>query len=224
MKQLADTLGVHQRWLPPAEHAEKLAQWVGEGRCRVMHRGHGVAPALEFEDGGSMELPSVRWALTSRGHCLVSISDVHSEEKTTHSDVCGTVDAMKEAIAGEPDVTGLQEFLDDIEHMIRRMKKRRDEYDQFTEQLREAFDTEIRRKPVPPAFDLLDDLREALSQSSSQISANHDDIVVKAEKVRDIAQYLEYSLADYKKMVLEINRLCREIRGGRSWPDFTAGG
>ena len=216
-RELAERLGVHERWLPSVEHAEKIAEWVALGRCHIEHQGHRNAPILVFEDGGAMELPTVRWKNTVRGWCLVSSTDVHTEEKTTHYDVCGTIDAIKSAIDGEPETGGLREFLDDVEHMIGRMKGRRDEYERFTEDVRRLIESPVRGKPVEPASGLLASLHETLARDPSAVKAERAAIFEKAEAVRDIAQHLEYSLADYRDMVMELERLCREIRGARRW-------
>lgn len=216
-KQLAEKLGVNLRWLPGGEDTQKIAEWIEQGRCRIEHRGHGNSPLLVFEDGGSMEIQTVRWAHTARGWCLVSIDHAHSREKTTHYDVCGTIDAVKKAIAEVPNLDGLQELLDDIEHMIVRMNGRRDEYGSLVDDLRETLDKEIRSKPVPPVFALLSDLRVALSQDPAEVRRNYAGITETAEAVRDVAQFLEYSLEDYRDMARQIDGLIQKVKGARSW-------
>lgn len=214
---IARELDVNPRWLPPQEHAEKILQWVEEGRCHIEHRGHRRAPVVVFNDGGAMELPTVRWMETSRGWRLASIGDEHTEEQTSHYDVCGTVDAIEEAIEGEPELEGLQSLLDDIEHMLRRMKSRRDEYEAFVSGVREALDRQVRRKEVSPAYGWLDELREMLDRSPGRVQAEREEIVEKAEAVRDVAQFLEYSLTDFKEIALQIHRLYEEVKGARNW-------
>jgi len=218
-EQLAERMGINHRWLPSGgRHARKIYEWVEEGRCRIEHRGHGHAPVLVFEDGGSMEIPSVRWADTANGRCLVSVSDIHTEDKTTHYDVCGTVDTIRSALEGEPNLNGLQDLLVDIEHMIRRMKNRRDEYEGLIANLKNVIERNVRCKEVPGAFAQLAELRKALSENIDVVKSNRDSILETAESVRDVAQYLEYSLQDYRDIVLELNRLCRDIQGARKWP------
>ena len=216
--QIAEKLGVSLRWLPSAEHAGKIAEWIERGRCHIAHRGHGNAPLLIFEDGGSMEVPSVRWANINGDFNLISISETHSNDKTTHYDVCGTIDTIKEAIADAPELGGLQELLNDVEHMILRMNSRRDEYERFVDGIQNLLGRKIRRKAVHPASAHLSELRQVFSMDAETVKSRHDYIVDKAEAVRDVAQFLEYSLEDYREMVLEIERVCREIRGARSWP------
>ena len=110
LEEIAKKLGVNLRWLPSVEHAEKIAEWIERGRCHIEHRGHRHPPLLVFEDGGSMEVPSVRWANTNGDFKLTSISETHSKDKTTHYDVCGTIDTIKDAVADEPELEGLQEM------------------------------------------------------------------------------------------------------------------
>jgi hypothetical protein len=218
-EQLAEHLGVSPRWLPESNDAEKIAEWVERGRCHIEHRGHKNAPLLVFEDGGIMELPTVRWAQTSRGWCLVSVDKTHSAQKTTHSDVCGTIDRIKAAMKDEPNWEGLHELLDDIEHMIRRMDRRREEYDGFVADLQSILSRAVRRKPVAPAFDWLEKLREELSQDPATVRSNRAAINETAESVRDVAQFLEYALEDYRAMAQELDERVRRIKGARTWAD-----
>ncbi len=219
LQQIAEQLDVNPRWLPPEKHAERILEWVEKGRCHIEHRGHGNAPVLVFNDGGAMELPTVRWMETPRGWRLASVGDEHTEQQTSHYDVCGTVDVIEEAIEGEPDLEGLQDLLDDIEHMLRRMKSRRDEYEDYVSGVREALESEIRRKEVSPAYDWLDELRQMLNRPPQAVQEDREEIVEKAEAVRDVAQFLEYSLRDFKDIALEINRLYREVQGARNWSE-----
>ncbi|MFP3903385.1 MAG: hypothetical protein ACLFWB_03985 [Armatimonadota bacterium] len=214
---IACELDVNPRWLPPQEHAEKILEWVEEGRCHIEHRGHKKAPILVFDDGGAMELPTVRWMETPRGWRLASIGDEHTEQQTSHYDVCGTVDIIEEAIEGEPDLEGLQDLLDDIEHMLRRMKSRRDEYEAFVSGVRKALESEVRRKEVEPAYGWLDELREMLDRPPQEVQEDREKIVEKAEAVREVAQFLEYSLTDFREIALQIHRLYEEVRGARNW-------
>ena len=216
-KQLAEQLGVNPKWLPEGDHAKKIAEWVERGRCHIEHRGHKNAPLLVFEDGGAMEIPTVRWVQTSRGWCLVSVDSTHSEEKTTHYDVCGTIDAIKAAISGEPSPDGLLELLDDIEHMIRRMNRRREEYEGFVADVQNIVSRAVRCKPVAQAFGWLDELRQELSNDPDVIKSNQASINDTAESVRDIAQYLEYALEDYRSVAQELGDRVRQIRGARAW-------
>lgn len=216
-EQLAEKLGINPRWLPADNHSRKIVEWIERGRCHIEHRGHGTAPLLVFEDGGSMEVPSVRWTKTARGWCLASVGTIHSRDATTHCDVCGTVDSLLEAIADEPRLDGLQELLRDVEHMITRMKNRRDEYEDFVKNAQEILERKIRRKGVSPACSQLKELKRVLSRDAEYVKSGRTSIVQTVESVRDIAQFLEYSLKDYRDITLEIQSLCRDVQGARDW-------
>lgn len=55
------------RWLPPSPHRERIVRYVQAGRAHLLpnDEGHGAEPAapplVQFEDGGVMPLPAVRW-------------------------------------------------------------------------------------------------------------------------------------------------------------------
>ncbi len=53
---------VDNRWLPPSPHREEVLRVIRIGRAHVEERGHNVPPLLIYEDGGTMELPRVRFA------------------------------------------------------------------------------------------------------------------------------------------------------------------
>ena len=237
MKELlhiAEELGVHERWLPPVEHARKISGAIARGVCHIEHRGHRLAPLLVFDDGGAMELPSVRWKKTDRGDRLTSVSTEHSSDQTTHYDVCGTIDSIEAALerfvaeertVGEDEVYApieidgatLDSYLTDIDHMISRMKRRRDEYEQFVAEAHDLLERGVRRKKVEPATHLIADLRSMLEEPSIAEDAKRREFVEKIERVRDIAQFLEYSLSDYKEIALDLLAHIDQIRGGRVW-------
>ncbi len=219
---IRQVLEENRRWLPPSPHDEKMAEQVAIGRCHIQHRGHGQAPMIVFPDGGAMQLPTVRWRETVRGWELIAESDEHSEHQTTHLDVCGTVDTIEEAIEGEPELEGLDVLMVDIEHMLGRLKRRQHAYEKYVAAVKEALEEVVRRKPVPPGFEKLNELREMLAKSPEWVAQHREEVVATAEIVRDVAQHLEYSLADFKKIALRLNELFVEIRGARKWDDEEA--
>ena len=228
LEEIAKTLDVKSRWLPPFEDATMIAGAIARGVCYLEHRGHGFAPLLVFEDGGSMELPLVRWAETDRGFRLVSVGDSHGPHQTTHYDVCGTVDSIESAIgewfsktkspASEVDtenqIPGLVELLNDISHMIDRMERRRNEYVSFAREVEARLRAKNRYKSIDPARKWLSQLKNELPNIDGD---SYESFVEKIEGVRDIAQYLEYSLTDYKSMALDIVDLLDRVRGSRNW-------
>jgi hypothetical protein len=217
LKQIAEQLGIHHRWLPEGEHAEKIAEWIDSGVCYIEHRGHNVPPLLVFEDGGSMEIPTVRWTKTSRGWCLVSVGGECSNEGTTHYDVCGTVDAIKHAVSDPSGTEGLIDLVDDIEHMIARMAKRMDEYQRFFSEVRKAIGGEVTPLPGPPASERLAGLRVLLSNDPRDEETHRTEIVAAAESVRDAAQALEDTLAVYRDIARKIEGQVHTIKGARKW-------
>lgn len=58
--ELADRLA---EWLPPPPHRERILQFLARGRAHLLPASEpGGAPVVEFEDGGVMALPDVRWS------------------------------------------------------------------------------------------------------------------------------------------------------------------
>jgi hypothetical protein len=217
IEAIAAALDVNGRWIPGVEHGEKILDEVRAGNCHIEHRGHRTPPLLVFNDGGAMELPSVRWMETARGMRLASVSDTHGEHSTTHYDVCGTVDTIERILADHRDRAAILPLLDDIEAMIRRMASRRAEYERFVEEVRRALEAPVRRKEVEPAYGHLGELR-------SMVAAGDNGAIVElAERVRDIAQYLEYALTDHRNIAVEISRLYRNLRGRRNWDLLESG-
>jgi hypothetical protein len=220
IEAIAAALDVNGRWIPGVEHGEKILDEVRAGNCHIEHRGHRTPPLLVFNDGGAMELPSVRWMETARGMRLASVSDTHGEHSTTHYDVCGTVDTIERILADHRDRAAILPLLDDIEAMIRRMASRRAEYERFVEEVRRALEAPVRRKEVEPAYAQLAGLRSmvaAAEGATGSDAAADGGIVELAEQVRDIAQYLEYALTDHREIAVGINRLYRNLRGRRNW-------
>ena len=220
--KLKEILGEHRRWLPPSPHREKIAETVMDGTAYILARGHNQAPLLVFQDGGSMELPTVRWAETERGSQLVSVAEESSPDQTRHRDVCGSVDEFKRLIKRDPQNQALHRLLDDIGYMIRRMQKRRHEGRQFAADILEAAQVPVRGpERVELADELLPRLRAYLEQDTDSIEDELDQIYEWAETVRDVAQCLEHALTDYKIMAIGINELFEQFRGGRNWDEIS---
>ncbi|MBI3944702.1 MAG: hypothetical protein HY321_02190 [Armatimonadetes bacterium] len=49
-------------WLPPPPHRDHILTWLLRGRAHLHPAPEGQAPTVEFEDGGIMPLPAVRWS------------------------------------------------------------------------------------------------------------------------------------------------------------------
>jgi len=220
--KIKEILSEHQRWLPPSPHRERIAETIVDGTAYILARGHNQAPVLVFQDGGSMELPTVRWAETERGSQLVSVAQESSPDQTRHRDVCGSVDEFKRLISEDPQNEALDRLLDDIGYMIRRMEKRRQEGRQFAADVLEAAQGPVRGpERVELADELLPRLRAYPGQDTDRIEENLDQIYEWAEAIRDIAQNLEYALTDYKIMGIRVNELFEQFRGGRNWDEIS---
>ncbi len=220
-EQIEQILNVNPRWLPPSPHREKIAEWVRGGACHVVHRGHGQSPLLVFDDGGAMALPTVRWAETERGWRLVSEGEDASATQTRHLDVCGSLDEFKRLLVEDPDNEVMPRLLADVEHMIARLTTRRNAYCDFASEVIETAQAEVRGpKRYEDAAELLPKLNQYLDEDPQWISDNLDAIYDEVERVRDVAQFLEYALADYKEMALKLNSLYRAIKGGRNWDRY----
>jgi hypothetical protein len=57
------------RWLPPSPHRERIVRWLQAGRAHLIPAaaaadgaGAEAAPLVQFQDGGLMRLPDVRWS------------------------------------------------------------------------------------------------------------------------------------------------------------------
>lgn len=55
-----------QPWLPPSPHREHILDFLARGRAHLLSAPEGQAPLVEFEDGGVMPLPVVRWSQAVR--------------------------------------------------------------------------------------------------------------------------------------------------------------
>ena len=220
--KMKEILSEHRRWLPPSPHREKIAETIVDGTAHILARGHNQAPLLVFQDGGSMELPTVRWAETDRGRQLVSVAEESSPDQTRHRDVCGSVDEFKRLIKEDPQSPVLPRLLDDIGYMLSRMEKRRQEGRQFAAEVAQVAQAPVRgpeQAELPQ--ELLPRLRAYLGQDADKLAEDLDQICEWAEAIRDVAQNTEYALTDYKIMAIRINELFEQLRGGRNWDEIS---
>jgi hypothetical protein len=60
-------------WLPPSPHRERILRYLRAGRAHLVEQSEGAdsPPVVQFEDGGLMPLPSVRWSEEVRNFHLV---------------------------------------------------------------------------------------------------------------------------------------------------------
>ncbi len=50
------------RWLPPSPHRERILRFLRSGRADLLPASPDEPPRIQFEDGGVMLLPTVRWS------------------------------------------------------------------------------------------------------------------------------------------------------------------
>ena len=130
----------HNRWLPPSPHKEAVLEQLRRGRCYIQERGHGLAPMLVFQDGGTLELPRVRakdngvdfWQEPGQGAAT---------RQTKYSDICGSINELKQLMAEQPNLAEAEpdrmfRLLDDMGYMLGRLAKRREDYEAFVEAVR----------------------------------------------------------------------------------------
>ena len=130
---------VDQRWLPPSPHREEVLRVIRIGRAHVEERGHNVPPLLVYEDGGTMELPRVRFA---EGKFVASEGSEPARATTRYLDVCGTVAELKRLVEEEPEAVlahpdRLMQLTEDAHYMISRMERRLQTYRAFSERVEE---------------------------------------------------------------------------------------
>jgi hypothetical protein len=211
--------------MPPPPHCERVLQVLREGRAFIQERGHGIAPLLVFEgEGGVMELPKVRYLMTHRGMQLVAGDESASKDQTRHPDVCGCIDEFKGLVKDEADIAKLQPerlhlLLDDACRMITRMQRRCEHYQSFARDVAALGKrmAAIEQPNAEPAHHKAEELRQTLQDSTKTGTAKIDQMHALAEVIRDVANQLEGCLSSHKEPAMEVNRLCDQVKGGRSW-------
>ncbi len=58
----ARAVALLEPWLPPAPHRERVLDFLARGRAHLLPPAGDGTPRVEFEDGGVMPLPAVRWS------------------------------------------------------------------------------------------------------------------------------------------------------------------
>jgi len=208
------------RWLPPEPHASAVLEQIRNGQAHILERGHKEPPMLVWEDGGEMVLPTVRH-IDGR---FVSDPSSSATRQTHFHDVCSHVNELNalferaEPLTTEERVLCVQ-YLEDMSYMLQRMKRRRQQYLEFADQVKalaEGMD-QISKPDLPGALSHLDALREKLSDPSVSVQDHAQVLHAWAEAVRAVANDSEDTLREYRDGAIRLSRTVDQVRGGRDW-------
>ena len=206
---------VEDRWFPPSPHREAVLGYLEQGRAHIEERGHNVAPLIAFEDGGVMELPSVRFDKERAFWCEPGGATRH----TLSSDVCGAIDEIRRRLEKPTETEGpeperLGSLIEDACYMLRRMQRRREHYEEFARAL-----CELAERAAAIGGPNLDDAETAGDALQSVLAQGLDvpRLVDLAEQVRDAANKMEQSLYAHRDLAIDVNRAYEKVRGGRDW-------
>lgn len=209
-------------WFPPSPHKEAILERIQQGLAHIEERGHNKPPLLIFQDGGVMELPTVRYD----GKQFLS-TGTPATRQTKHSDVCGTIDELKELLKDQPELAKsdpdrLFQLLEDACYMISRMKRRCGKYREFasaigslSQQMQAV--AALAEPKSEEASRKADQIGTFLKESPDGIADQLERLNQLAEGIRDVANRVERALSSYKERAIEIGELYAEIKGGRSW-------
>ena len=231
MKVSADLPENWQNWLPPDPHREKICAFLAAGRCSLLSQGPDKPPLIMYEDGGMMELDKVRWDDTLKFHHADPAGRRSGEgpRATRFSDVCGTVDEMKQLFAGQPQQVAahpeiIHALLTEALGMIDRLDERHAQYRQAEQKLKQLIEEllAVPRPEVPPAQEGAQRIREIIAADAENISARLDELNRLSEQVRAVAQAQEDRLRDRKNAILALGAIYRKLRGKRNWSEDEA--
>lgn len=211
---------VDNRWLPPSPHREKVLEELASGRLTLDERGHGIAPIVRHEDGGTIELPNMRW---NGERWKRAEKPGGSSRQTSYSDVCGCsfemMDLFKRgADFAEADAGRISELQDDVLYMIARMDKRHSQYELFAGEL-ESLARQI-REAAPPKPEEARECYERANKLSSDGPPSREvveQILDLTERARLVAQRQEDTLKARRDLAIQAMLLFEAIRGGRNW-------
>jgi len=215
------------KWLPGSPHREAILEFLADGRAHVEQRGHGLAPLLVFEDGGAIELPLVRYERTERGMQLLAAKRPETPDQTKYRDVCGSIDAIKAQLSDDPAGAwkrkeDLVALVDDVIHMLGRLRQRREAYEAFAVELQglcDAMEGQHRRETAPGLAGA-DALRRGLKSARVENLVNRrEQLFSAAETARALAEQEEEGLTGWKDLAIRVGGLYRQMRGARQWDE-----
>ena len=215
----------NNRWLPPSPHREAVLDTLRRGRAHVEERGHNVPPLLVFQDGGVLELPRARWKGKGDGF-YQDASEGAATRQTKHCDICGTLDELKQLLAdnselAETEPDRLLKLVDDVEYMLSRLVKRRQDYESFVESAAAAVAKAkgVQLPDVPGAHGHAAKLRKAIEAGTDDVRKRINELHDHAERFRDVANASEGVVRDHREAAVAIGRAFEAVRGGRNWDE-----
>lgn len=145
---------------------------------------------------------------------------------TKYSDICATLDELKETFAEAPgrihrEPDAIRSLFEDIRYMFGRMHRRLDGYARFAQQLQEIVD-EMKNVPcedLQGALEKLSRLQKTLEEDPDAPRTALERLNALAEQVRDIANHQEQLLRDHKALWIRVFRLYQQVKGHRNWSE-----
>ncbi|MBI3974682.1 MAG: hypothetical protein HY332_25685 [Chloroflexi bacterium] len=147
---------------------------------------------------------------------------------TRYSDVCGGTDELKRLLTEEPDLAAspqgretLWALVDDGVYMLARMEERLREYQAFRDELERQVE-QMRQIEGPRLHDAAREagrLRALLSEDNAGGPLPAQEIVERAEEIRQVANDIEGALRRHKDAAIQAGRAYLRLRGARGWDD-----
>jgi len=158
---------------------------------------------------------------------LVAAKRPETPDQTKYGDVCGSIDAIKAQLSDDPAGAwkrkeDLVALVDDVVHMLGRLRRRREAYEAFAVELRHLCDAMDRQqKPdTAPGLAGADALRRGLESAAPEVLVNRrEELLSAAETARALAQQEEDALSGWKALAIRVGGLYRQMRGARQWDE-----
>ncbi|MFO8079452.1 MAG: hypothetical protein R6V07_04005 [Armatimonadota bacterium] len=225
MDRKQETIERWGEWLPPDPHREWVLDQVSKGRASIVCPDEDAPPLLLYEDGGSMVLPTVRWAGEGRPWSAgePEIDESGERRNTKYYDVCSSVDEFRDHVAEGPERLAderenIDRLFDDIRHMIGRMYRRQREYTEFADRLRKIIE-ELEAVEIVDRAPSDEGLAQIERLLDSDAPAAPERLNELAEQVRDVASRQEQRLREHKAAALAVLEAYREVKGPRDWSE-----
>ena len=148
-----------------------------------------------------------------------------TSRQTRFSDVCGTMDELRRLVHEESERSSIEPervigpLLEDAFFMLRRMKKRLDEYDAFREEVREMLSNldAVEVVDLDKAHNAIALIR-TMAHSGEKLSNTHIRTIGElAEDIRSVASAQEHRLRSYKDLALKLHERFVAVQGNRAW-------